>query len=126
MDPGTQLAIMAKATHVFASDDTFLSFPLTPLLFARPKLDLLGDQSLANLIEFSGLVNLLPTGVAWQPSQTTRLWDVYRRVLTDATYAESSRTPGEEAEYRGARSILFSTDENGLRTPSERYLAYKA
>jgi len=125
MDAATQLALMAKATHVFGSDANFLSFPVTPLGINKSKLDLLGDTSLLNLIEFSQLANLIPTGTAWLPNASTYLWDVYRSVLTYAVYAESSRTAGEEADYQAALDVLYDPGADGLRVQSARALAYK-
>jgi len=69
MDAAAQLALMAKAANVFSSDDTFLSFPVTSLSYKKARLNLLDDATYANIIEFSMITNMIPTGIAWDPMQ---------------------------------------------------------
>ena len=81
MDSCTQLALMSKAKKVFGKEDTFLSFPVSPLSFSKQQLDFHSQQdptasrrSFQNLHAFSTLVNLIPGGEAWLPSQSRFLW----------------------------------------------------
>lgn len=126
MDAAAQLALMAKAEHVFGSDDTDLSFPVTPLAFAPAALDLLGDGTMQHLIEFSLLANRIPDGPAWSGDSPTLLWDVYTQVLREAQFAQSTRTTQEEADYQAACAVLYRQDEEGRRVPSDAALAYRS
>lgn len=126
MDAAAQLALMAKAEHVFGSDDTELSFPVTPLAFAPAALDLLGDGALDHLIEFSLLANRIPDGPAWNGDGQTLLWDVYAQVLREAEFAQSTRSAQEEADYQAASAVLYRQDEEGRRLPSDAALAYRS
>ena len=92
MDSAVQLALMSKAKKVFGADDTFLSFPVSPLPHTKRQLDFFAQQdadalrqSLQNLQAFSTLVNLIPSDEAWLPTETRFLWDVYEQVLKEAT-----------------------------------------
>lgn len=126
MDAAAQLALMAKAEHVFGSDDTDLSFPVTPLAFAPAALDLLGDGTMQHLIEFSLLANRIPDGPAWSGDSQTLLWDVYAQVLREAQFAQSTRTAQEEADYQAASALLYRQDEEGRRLPTDAALAYRS
>jgi len=126
MDAAAQLALMAKAEHVFGSDDTDLSFPVTPLAFAPAALDLLGDGTMQHLIEFSLLANRIPDGPAWSGDSPTLLWDVYTQVLREAQFAQSTRTAQEEADYQAACAVLYRQDEEGRRVPTDAALAYRS
>lgn len=113
LDPATQLALMAKANRVFADADTFLSFPLTPLVLNRRDLtfSLTGNadavrRSQRALREFSTLVNRLPSGEAWEFADGQLLWDAYDQLLRDAELAESTRTREEERRYQDALALL--------------------
>ena len=44
MDSAVQLALMSKAKKVFGADDTFLSFPVSPLPHTRRQLDFFAQQ----------------------------------------------------------------------------------
>ncbi|WP_005036219.1 hypothetical protein [Holophaga foetida] len=123
MEAAAQLAIMAKATQVFGSEGTFLSFPITPLAFPPQALDLAGDPSFGRLIEFSALVNRIPDGNTWS-SSGEMLWDIYRKITKEGEFAESSRTDGEESDYQAACALLFTQSEDGLRSPSQAALSY--
>lgn len=125
MDAATQLALMTKAKQVFENGGTYLSFPVTPLSFKKPQLNLLDEANLNGLIDFSSLVNFIPSGVAWQPTETNHLWDVYAMVLQEAHYAVSTRTPDEEADYQAARNFLNATGSDGLIGPSLALLTYR-
>ncbi|MBN6100632.1 hypothetical protein JR064_00435 [Xanthomonas sp. CFBP 8703] len=126
MDAAAQLALMAKAEHVFGSDDTELSFPVTPLAFAPAALDLLGDGTMEHLIEFSLLANRIPDGPAWSGDGQTLLWEVYAQVLREAQFAQSTRTAQEEADYQAASAVLYRQDEEGRRLPTDAALAYRS
>lgn len=128
MDSATQIALMAKATQVFGNNETFLSFPVTPLAFRKQQLDLANDATFNNLIEFSALTNLIPRGVAWSPEGTNYLWDVYATILdpNDTSYALSTRTQEEESEYQAAKDFLFTENADGTRAQSQYAIAYTA
>ena len=127
MDALAQLAIMSKAATVFGSDETFLSFPVTPLAFSAAQLNLLqtDGEGLANLIAFSEVVNRLPGGIAWEPGTDQYLWNVFGKVLTEGQFAWSSRTDEEEAAYQHVRSLLFVTHEDGTRTRTPAVEVYR-
>ena len=93
MDSAVQLALMSKAKKVFGADDTFLSFPVSPLPHTKRQLDFFAQQdatalrqSLQNLQAFSTLVNLIPSDEAWLPTETRFLWDVYEQMLKEAQF----------------------------------------
>lgn len=125
MDAAAQLALVSKAERVFGNEDTLLSFPVTPLAFTRASLELTGDRALENLIEFSMLVNAIPDGTAWTGSGGTLLWEVYDRVLREAQFANSTRSPDEEAAYRAARALLHQQEPDGSLVPTVAYRAYR-
>jgi hypothetical protein len=118
MDAATLCALMLKAKRVFGSEQTFLSFPLSPMPYTPRDLDFF-DQSSADAtrlsvrkqIEFARQVNLIPTGEAWMPAASGFLWDAYRAVLTEADVAQSARSENEELAYQSACALL--RDANG-------------
>lgn len=131
MDSAVQLALMSKAKKVFGADDTFLSFPVSPLPHTRRQLDFYAQQdadalrlSLQNLQAFSTLVNLIPSDEAWLPTETRFLWDVYEEILK-ANFASSSRTPEEEAAYQQALAYLRVAGEGGAWEESAPVKAYR-
>lgn len=121
MDIATQLALMAKAKKVFGNDQTFLSFPLTPLPFTKQQLNFVEEKNLENLQKFSLLVNQLPLGEAWSPTEAYYLWDVYSSILR-ANFASSTRTATEEAAYQKAERYLR---EEGTHRDTPFLTAYK-
>jgi hypothetical protein len=125
MDAATQLALMAKANKVFGNEQTFLSFPVTPLPFPKQMLSFLTDQNLQNLQTFSSLVNRIPHDEAWQPTETRYLWDIYDEVLKEADFASSTRTAEEEAAYQQALQYLRTTGDDGIPADSGFVKAYK-
>jgi hypothetical protein len=125
MELAIQLALTTKAKKVFGNDHTFLSLPITPLPFAKQKLSFLSDQNLQNLQEFSSLVNLIPNGEVWQPTETRYLWDVYDEILREATFASSTRTSEEDAKYQDAIRYLRVTKEDGTWEETETVKTYK-
>lgn len=145
MDSKARLALMAKAKKVFENDDnddTFLAFPVTPLVYDRSDLDLdlhsssSDSSSEANpaaqilstykkIETFSLLVNLIPEGNTWMPGETRFLWDEYEQVLSQGICAASTRTPEEEARYQAARDFLKDIDEDGIARDSQQLVVYK-
>ena len=126
MDAATACALMLKARKVFASEQTFLSFPVVPLPFTPRQLDFFsqGDaaalrDSIHHRKDFSVLVDFVPTGEAWQPGGPARLSEVLRSVL-DSAVLPASRPAAEEAQYRAARAVL----RTGHRD-SDKLLAYR-
>jgi hypothetical protein len=132
MDSAVQLALMSKAKKVFGADDTFLSFPVSPLPHTRRQLEFFAQQdanalreSLQNLQAFSTLVNLIPSDEAWLPTETRFLWDVYEQVLKEAQFASSTRTAEEEAAYQQALNYLRVVGEGGVPEESAQVKAYR-
>ncbi|MGD1930128.1 MAG: hypothetical protein ACFB12_14600 [Leptolyngbyaceae cyanobacterium] len=111
MDTTTQLALMTKAKKVFGNDNTFLSFPVTPLAFAKETLDFVSDMDYDDLKAFSLLVNSIPDGEAWLPTSDRALWDIYDDVLNgvETEVAWSARTDHEEEQYQTASQLLQTT-----------------
>lgn len=124
MDAAAQLALMAKAANVFSSDDTFLSFPVTSLSYKKARLNLLDDATYANIIEFSMITNMIPTGIAWEPHAEDFLWNVYKSILQEATFASSTRTDDEEAQYRQAHDVLSTKSSDGTINDSMQLMLY--
>ena len=132
MDSAVQLALMTKAKKVFGAEDTFLSFPVSPLPHTKRQLDFFAQQdatallqSLQNLQAFSTLVNLIPSDEAWLPTETRFLWDVYEQMLKEAQFASSTRTPEEEAEYQRALAYLRVAGDGGAWEESAPVKAYR-
>ncbi|MHB8770672.1 MAG: hypothetical protein ACYC7J_06740 [Syntrophales bacterium] len=124
MDAAARLALMAKAANVFSSDDTFLSFPVTPLSYRKGQLNLLDDPTFANIIEFSMITNMIPTGIAWEPGAEIFLWNVYESILREATFASSTRTDEEEAQHKEARDFLSTKGSDGTIRDSLQLMLY--
>jgi hypothetical protein len=128
-DARVVLGVAAKASQVFAQEDTFFSYPLSPLGFRRDELDAMVAGSTAEgrrtLAEFSYLVNAVPAGQLWSILPNGYLWDVYADVLDTAQLAESTRSEAEEAAYRKAYEYLHETREDGSVSDSATVLAYR-
>lgn len=127
MDATTLCALMLKAKKVFAKEQSFLSFPISPLPYTPRQLDFFDQSNAAALLEsihhrkeFSTVVDLIATGEAWQPSGDVRLSDSYDSVLNSAVLAVSSRTPDDEVAFQAARAVLHTDDQD-----SEKYIAYR-
>jgi hypothetical protein len=132
MDSAAQLALMTKAKKVFGADDTFLSFPVSPLPYTKRQLDFFSQndadntrESYNNLQAFSTLVNLIPSDEAWLPTETRFLWDVYEKVLKEADFASSSRTSEEESAYQQALAYLRVPGDGGSLEDSSPVKAYR-
>ena len=123
MDTTTQLALMTKAKKVFGNDNTFLSFPVTPLTFAKETLDFVSDMDYDDLKAFSLLVNSIPDGEAWLPTSDRALWDIYDDVLNgvETEVAWSARTDREEEQYQTASRLL----QTAAGEDTEAYKRYK-
>lgn len=126
IDAIAQLALSQKAKQVFGGDNTFLSFPVTPLQYTKNDLSFVQDFNVSKLKEFSLLVNLIPTGQVWQPTTSQFLWDTYGDVLGghDTELAQSTRTPQEETQYQQAIQFLTAQGQNGWPEPSPAVKAY--
>ncbi|MBD2108177.1 hypothetical protein [Nodosilinea sp. FACHB-13] len=126
MDAIAQLALTQKAQSVFGGDNTFLSFPLTPLQYTQDDLSFVQNFNVSRLKEFSLLVNLIPNGQAWQPTEAYYLWDVYGDVLGghDTELAQSTRTAQEETQYQRAVQFLSIAGADGWPEMSPAVKAY--
>jgi hypothetical protein len=125
MHAAVQHALMAKASHVFGDDDTFLSFPKEALRFQKHELDFLGSEQSESLFEFSMLVNRIPRGPIWPSFAQGYLWEPYSKVLNEAVFAASARSAEEEERYCAAHELLFDI-EGGLAVPSRALTSYLA
>lgn len=126
IDAIAQLALSQKAKQVFGGENTFLSFPITPLQYTKHDLSFVQNFNVSRLKEFSLLVNLIPTGQAWQPTASQFLWDTYGDVLGghDTEVAQSTRTAQEEVQYQQAIQFLTVQGQNGWPEPSPAAKAY--
>lgn len=126
IDAIAQLALSQKAKQVFGGENTFLSFPITPLQYTKHDLSFVQNFNVSRLKEFSLLVNLIPTGQAWQPTASQFLWDTYGDVLGghDTEVAQSTRTVQEEVQYQQAIQFLTVQGQNGWPEPSPAAKAY--
>lgn len=119
MDSKISVALMEKARRIFEKEDTFLSFPLNPIAFMKEQLTSISEGALTkeavlSQSTFSYLVNLMPEGIIWLPTEERYLWDTYDHVLQTAEVAFSTRTPAEEEEYQRVFDFLHDVQENGL------------
>ncbi len=130
MNSDVSLALMTKATAVFAREGQFLSFPLTPMVWQAARLGFQGGAlSAADAVnamsEFSRLANVIPAGVMYPPTEQSVIWDVLHDVFASAVLARSIRTAPEEASYQAAVAELYTTRPDGLRDPTPKYQAYR-
>ena len=131
MDIFVQQALLAKAKKVFATQRTFLSFPLTPITFNQSDLNsvieekALTSEAINHQENFAQLVNLIPNGEFWQPNSGQFLWGEYESILNQAILLDSSRTNAEEDQYQQARDVLWLTSESGEYSDSEKFTRYK-
>lgn len=127
MQATTLCALMLKAKKVFAKEQTFLSFPISPLPYAPQQLDFFDRSTAAALLEsnrhrkeFSIIVDAIATGEAWQPTGDLQLSETYDAVLDSAELAISTRTAEEESEYQAARAVLRTDDHD-----SDKLVAFR-
>lgn len=131
MDSIAQLALMSKAKKVFEKEGTFLSFPVTPLAYKKEDFEFFSQvsasdllQSKKNLNAFSILVNLIPSGESWLPTETKFLWDVYKDILSQGICASSTRTAEEEMALQKAKAYLKIPGEGGILQDSPQVTVY--
>lgn len=128
MDSPVALALMTKAKAIFEKPDTFLSFPLS-LAYSKDELnrvtstDISQDQ-IRSLSEFSRLVNLVPGGTDWPPTEEHYLWDIYEDIFDTAKLATSARTPEEQKDYEKALNFLHKLTPDGVWEDSAQVKAY--
>jgi hypothetical protein len=120
---------MVKAKKVFEREGTFLSFPLSPIAYEKEQLSFVSSnelttESLLNLSEFSRLVNHVPSGVIWPPTEERYLWDVYDEVLKTAKLASSLRTSEEEKAFEKAFRYLHNVEEDGTWEDTPQVVKY--
>jgi len=132
MDSTAQLALISKAKKVFGSENIFLSFPVTPLAYQKEDLEFFSQKSgldllksKANLSAFSTLVNLIPRGEAWLPTDSRFLWDEYEYVLKQGVTAASNRTTEEEIAFQTSRDYLKQPGEDETLRDSGPVRVYK-
>src|SRR3954470_16681456 len=128
MDNQISLALMTKAKLVFEREDTFLAFPITPLVYDKKELNFTSNdagQDVRRLLEFSRVVDRIPEGAVWGASSGRTLSDVYQDVLQFARIAASTRTATEEAALEKAKKFLFSEDASGFPHDTPVYVAYQ-
>lgn len=106
------LGLLSKANELFAEDDVTLSFPLgAPVSFDGADLVMaMGPApdapAHALLAEFSTMMNWIPDGPVWPPSEPRRLDDIVRYVVQEGDWAVGSSTPEEEARRAAARALV--------------------
>ncbi|WP_183092737.1 hypothetical protein [Nocardioides stalactiti] len=116
LDSRAVLGLLAKAHQVFAGDDVTLAFPLrSPVAFDAAELSAaLGPTpdgpAHALLAEFSMMMNWVPEGPVWPPSEPRQLDDVVRSVLADGIWAAGDRTPEEEERFAAAQQLVSMTN----------------
>ncbi|MCF6191383.1 MAG: hypothetical protein L3J51_12985 [Cocleimonas sp.] len=133
MDSDIALALMEKARRVYESENTYLSFPVSPISFKAEELnffedsgdDETGKKALNSNAQFSRLVNLIPTGLIFPPDEERYLWDVYDDILNTSIVAFSDRTTEEEVEYRKVLDFLYDETVDGIRVASSVYSKYQ-
>ena len=129
MNSPVALALMMKAKAVFEKAGTFLSCPLG-LSFNKQTLRLIVGTDVSReriqcLSEFSRLVNLLPAGSDWPPTEEHYLWDVWRDILDSAQLGMATRTAEEETKYQEAFEYLHCVTADGSWEDTAQVIAYK-
>jgi hypothetical protein len=131
MDSVLQLALMAKASRVFAKEGQFLCFPaLSPYSFRPEQLSFATQPDTADdwraYSEFSRAVNHVARGALYDPADPVLLWDVLDDVLRRGECAGQQRSfsPEEEAERQAALALLYADPASDARRPSEAAQLY--
>jgi hypothetical protein len=131
MDSLLQLALMTKASRVFAKEGQFLCFPaLSPYSFRPEQLGFAIKPTTADdwraYSEFSRAVNHVARGPIHDPADETFLWDVVDDVLRRGECAGRQRTfsPEEEADYQAAMTLLYADPTGAAPTPSAAAVLY--
>jgi len=134
VDADAQLALLTKAQLVFSNPGTFLSFPvLSPPSYAPEQLAFatggtMTAQDLAELVDFSRVVNVMPSGPIAPTADGEMLWEVCRDVLATAQLASGTMSAAEQAQYDAALAHLYEPVGQGLglRRDSAALKAYRA
>lgn len=106
------LGLLSKANELFAENDVTLSFPVrAPVSFDLQELtNALGpapdSPAQALLAEFSTMMNWVPDGMVWPPSEPRCLDAIVRYIIEQGDWAVASSTPDEEARKSAAREIV--------------------
>jgi hypothetical protein len=131
MDSLLQLALMTKASRVFAKEGQFLCFPaLSPYSFKPEQLGFAIKPTTADdwraYSEFSRAVNHVARGPIHDPADGTFLWDVVDDVLRRGECAGTQRSfsAEEEAERQAALALLYADPTGAARTPSPAAVLY--
>ncbi len=128
MDSRITLALMAHARQVFQQPESILSFPVPPFALTADELraiagDVSDPDDLSAAYEFATLVNQRPTLPIWSGAGDTMLWNLYDDILNrSAEVARGELSESDQAAFREAEAVLFTVDDSGVRTPSERAL----
>jgi hypothetical protein len=129
IDAGVVLGVSGKLRTIFDEEGTFLAFPLSPQAYEQDELQGLARgetaEDLRRAPEFSRLVNIIPDGPRWPPSDPRFLWTVYEEVLYRTLLAQPSRTPEEEAAFTRAAALLHGVGEDGDVVDSEAMRTYR-
>ena len=135
MDAKLRLAISTRLHQIFGTDpeaENFLSFPReAPYVFSPQELGLMLRENAADMAQavstmsnLSRTMNFPVRGIFYDNHGTDELlWDVYGEVLKTAEVA-ITRNEADEADLKRAKEMLYTTDEFGFQTPSERYQRY--
>jgi len=127
MDAHVQLALIEKARRVFATDETFLSFPLlSPLSFAPKQIAAMNAPAsaadYATAADFARIVNFVPRDIVATIDGETFLWDIYGDLLARAQVATGEKP---SAADQAAAAMLYIADDHGTRTESPAYRQYR-
>lgn len=112
LDSRALLGLLAKAHQIFAGDGVSLSFPLgAPVSFdATAFTDATGPAPDASghalLAEFSTMMNWIPDGPVWPPTEPRTLDDVVRYVVEQGTWAVGALTADEEARVTRNKALV--------------------
>lgn len=129
------LALATKLKFLFeTSADKFLSFPVrlayptSFFSFMQPDGGLSAVDQEKNKLEFARFTNCLPDNTSSFPHDTDKLlWDVYKKVLTESVFADSTLTPTQHEQL--SQAIDFLTDKQvvdgvEVTVPSAALLTY--
>ncbi|MEM7282643.1 MAG: hypothetical protein AAF438_13550, partial [Pseudomonadota bacterium] len=122
MQATVSLALVSKAKLIFEKETQLLSFPLSPYTFSKEELDDVSKSEITAVgprSDFSHLVNVIPSGAIWRPSDSSYLWEIYETTLAEADIASSTRSEQEETEYQDAIATMYETDEDGSRDKTD-------
>ena len=99
----------AEGKKSICQEQTFLSFPISPLPYTPSQLDFFDQANAEALLQcihrrkdFSTLVDGVPTGEAWQPAGDVRILKLYSSVLQTA---ELASPPARATRNRNIRRL---------------------